>query len=227
MGNNQITVLQFPMTYFFFESTWDISQKNRLQQDMLLAVSQQLYPEHAQLLRDAFLALYETDLAQINLARLEVEKLANGGNIGRMGALGRYLFPDKLVVARTLQKQLEIRAARQSLIAALRGKPSLEESARLVSHYFDVLLAWNEKTGWETVIDSGIWTQPIYQNGKDLQQAMTRLKELLGEGAPYTTYAQVKAFFDPIGKDLLKKYGTNSVMVGCIQPFQLAVAQSQ
>jgi hypothetical protein len=46
-------------------------------------------------------------------------------------------------------------------------------------------------------------------------------------GAPYTSYAQVNVFFDGISKDLLQKYGQDSVMVGCIEPLKLAVIQSQ
>ncbi len=227
MGNNQITVLQFPMTFYFFESTWDKARRNDSQEDVLLGVSQQLYPEHAQLLRDALLALYEVDVRKIENARSLLQELISRNDVGRMGALGRYLHPDPLIVARTLQKQLEIRAARQSLVSALIRKPSQREAAQLLERYFDLLLAWNTETGWENVFDSGIWTLPIYQDGKDLQQSMSVLKELLGGGAPYTTYAQVNAFFDPIGKRLLKKYGQNSVMLGCVQPFKLAVAQKQ
>ena len=38
---------------------------------------------------------------------------------------------------------------------------------------------------------------------------------------------QVDVFFDPIRQELLKKYGEDSVMIGCIEPFKLAVAQTQ
>jgi hypothetical protein len=56
---------------------------------------------------------------------------------------------------------------------------------------------------------------------------MARLKLVVAGGAPYTSYAKVNAFFDGISKDLLQKYGQDSVMVGCIEPFKLAVIQSQ
>ena len=98
---------------------------------------------------------------------------------------------------------------------------------RLIEEYFDKLLAWNQQTGWEKIIDTGIWTQPIYEKDKYLTEAISHLKEILGKGAPYTNYAQVNGFFDGIAKDLLKKYGQNSVMVGCIEPFESAVVQAQ
>jgi hypothetical protein len=143
------------------------------------------------------------------------------------GAIGRFVFPDRMIVLRDLVMQLEIRQARQRLIKALDGRPSVPECRRLVENYFDKLLVWNKQTGWEKTIDIVIWTTPIYEDGKDLRAAMARLKEILGEGAPYTTYGQVDAFFNGIKKSLLRKYGEDSVMVGCVEPFKLAVAQSQ
>ncbi len=56
---------------------------------------------------------------------------------------------------------------------------------------------------------------------------MSRLKQVLGQGAPYTSYAQIDAFFERIGKNLQQKYGRDSVMVGCVEPLKLAVIQSQ
>jgi len=227
MGNNQIMLLQLPLTHYFFASTWDSANKKKKQEDVLLEASEQIYPEHKELLVDSFLALRETDPEKINLTRTRLAALVNEGNMGRPGAIGRYLFPDRLIVARDLVKQLDIRAARQSLLKALRGKPGLEECARLMGDYFDKLLEWNQETGWEKVIDTGIWTQPVYEQGKDLTEVISRLKEILGQGAPYTSYAQVNSFFDGIKKDLLKKYGQNSVMVGCIDPLKFAVIQAQ
>jgi hypothetical protein len=78
------------------------------------------------------------------------------------------------------------------------------------------------------VIDTGIWTQPIYEPGKDFTEAILRLKELMGKGAPYTSYAQVSDFFGPIAKRLLKKNTTRiPVMVGCIEPLKHAVTRAQ
>ena len=123
--------------------------------------------------------------------------------------------------------QLEIRESRQRLLKVLQGRPDVDECTKLVEDYFDKLLAWDRETGWYKTIDIGIWTTPIYQDGKDLTQALSRLKQILGNGAPYTRYAQVDVFFDRIAKDLLKKYGQDSVMIGCIEPFKLAVVQTQ
>jgi hypothetical protein len=227
MGNNQTMLLQFPRTYFFFTSLWDSEYKKHKEEDVLKEVSEQIYPDQKELLVESFLALKQTDPEKINIAIAHLEKLVNAGDAGRPGAIGRYLFPDRLIVARDLKTQLEIRAARQTLLKALQGKPDVKECARLVEDYFDKLLAWNQQTGWDKLINMAIWGLPIYEEDKELTAALSRLKVILGQGAPYTSYAQIDAFFEPIREDLLKKYGENSVMIGCIEPFKLAVIRTQ
>ena len=227
MGNNQLMLLQFPRTYYFFATAWNKEYENHPEPEVMLDLAEQLYPDHKQLIADSFLALRETDADRINPTLASLGKMVQSGDGGRAGAIGRLLFPDHLEVARNLQMQLEIRAARQSLVTALRGKPDISECARLVENYFDKLLAWNKETGWDKMININVWPQPIYEGGKDLTEAMARLKLEVASGAPYTSYAKVNAFFDGISKDLLQKYGQDSVMVGCIEPFKLAVIQSQ
>jgi hypothetical protein len=226
MGNNQLMLLQFPRTYYFFETAWNSEYEKRPEADVMLDLGAQLYPDHKQLIADSFLALRETDSARITAILASLEKMLHDG-ASRPGPLGRLLFPDSLAVARNLQLQLEIRAARQSLLKALQGKPDVHECSRLVEAYFDKLLAWNQETGWDKMIDITVWPSPIYEEGKDLNEALDRLKQILAQGAPYPSYAQVNTFFDAISKDLLSKYGENSLMIGCIEPFKLAVIQSQ
>lgn len=227
MGNNELMLLQFPRTYYFMNTLWDTRFRKRGEREVLLELSTGLYPDYEDTVTDSFRALQEQDPEKIGVILSRLKELLQAGNAVRTGSLGRFLFPDRLIVARSLQMQLEIRLARQHLLKALQGEPDINECAMLVEDYFDKLLAWNKETGWEKTIDIAIWTLPIYQDGKDLTQAMSRLKEILGAGAPYTSYSQVNAFFDPITRDLLKKYGEESVMIGCIEPFKLAVAQTQ
>jgi hypothetical protein len=72
-----------------------------------------------------------------------------------------------------------------------------------------------------------VWPHPIYEPSKDFTEGLARLKQIIGAGSPYTSYGKVDAFFEPISQHLLKKYGQDSVMVGCIEPFKLAVIESQ
>ena len=148
---------------------------------------------------------------------------------GRPGAIGRLLFPDALAVARNLQMQLEIRAARQAFLKAMRGKPMSAECAKLLENYFDKLLAWNKETGWDKMIDITVWPRPIYEDGKDLDAKRNyHLKQLLAQGAPYTSYAKDQVVSSMQSRRTSwQNMDEDSVMVGCIEPFKLAVMQSQ
>ena len=227
MGNNQLMLLQLPRTYYFFQTAWDKDYEARPEDKVMTDLAGQLYPDHQQLIADSFLALRDTDSDRINATLAGLQKMLQQGSAGRAGAIGRLLFPDTLTVARNIEMQLEIRAARQALLKALRGKPDVGDCATLVEKYFDKLLAWNKETGWDKMIDITVWPQPIYEDGKDLEEGMYRLKQILAQGAPYTSYAQISTFFSGISDHLLQKYGQNSVMVGCIEPLKLAVIQSQ
>jgi len=226
MGNNELMQLQFPRTFYFFNTAWDHEYEKRSEPEVLRELAGQLYPDHKQLIAESFLELRENDPEKINASLVRLEKLVHGGAAGRPGPIGRFLFPDQFVIARNLQFQLEIRSARQSLLKALEAKPSVDECAKLVENYFDKLLAWNKETGWDKMIDITIWRTPIYEEGKDLREAMNQLKEILAQGRPYTSYGQLDDFFGAISKRLLQKYGRDSVMIGCIEPFKLAMIQN-
>ena len=122
--------------------------------------------------------------------------------------------------------QLEIRVGPSVALEGAARQAQCRGKRRLVENYFDKLLAWNQETGWDKMIDITIWRTPIYEEGKDLREAMTQLKEIIAQGKPYTSYAQTDDFFDGISKNLLQKYGRDSVMIGCIEPFKLAMIQN-
>jgi hypothetical protein len=227
MGNNQLMLLQLFRTYYFFATAWDSSYKDRSEREVLMDLGAQLYPDQKDLIASAFLALSEDDPERIDTNIEQLKKMLMPTAGVRPGALGRFLFPDALAVARNLEFQLEIRSARQKLIQELRGKPDIQECSRLVENYFDRLLAWNHETGWDRMIDITVWPRPIYESGKDLTQAIYRLKQILAQGAAYTSYGKITKFFDPISDHLRDKYDEDSVMVGCVEPFKLAVIESQ
>jgi hypothetical protein len=147
------------------------------------------------------------------------------GDAGRPGALGRFLFPDEMSVLKNLQLQLEVRAARQEFIAAMNGTPTFEQSQQLVESYFDKLLAWNQATGWNKMVEITIWRTPIYEEGRDLEQAMARLKKVIAQDRPYASYEHFEAFFAAPAKRLVARYGADSAMITCIEPFKLAMIQ--
>lgn len=227
MGNNQVLLLQFPRTYYFFTSLWDAGYKARNAKDVSRDVATLIYPDEEEVLADALEGLTEKNVPKIESQIAALDRLLAETSSPRLGMLGRYLFPDALIVVKDLRAQLEIRAARQRLLTALRGTPALTECSQLMEDYFDKLLAWNQQTGWYKIVNIGIWVLPLYENDREFTHAMNRLKQVIGSETPYTSYRQVDDFFEPIKAHLKARYGENSVMIGCIEPAKLTVLQQQ
>ena len=191
MGNNQLMLLQFPRTYYFFATAWDKDYENRPEPDVMLDLAAQLYPDHKQLIADSFLALRETDSDRIDRdTRQSWRRWWRAAMPAVPERFGRLLFPDQLAVARNLQMQLEIRAARQTFLKALRGKPDVSEVRRLVEKLLRQAAGLEQGNRLGQDDRHHCLAPPIYEEGKDLTEAMYRLKQILAEGAPYTSYAQ-------------------------------------
>jgi hypothetical protein len=220
--------LQLPLTHYFLSSTWDYAYREKSQREVLSDISDYLYPDQKELVIDGFLALEETDPQKINSVLDRLEELITKGQLGRPGVIGRKLFIDGYQVARDLVSQLKIRAAREHLLHELLfAQPDLDEAQRLVENYFDLLLAWDRQTGWEKLIEIGIWRLPIYAPDRRFQEAMANLKRLLGRGSRATRYAAISSFLEPISKRLCQKYSEDAVMIGCIDPMRAAVIGPQ
>ena len=89
MGNNQLMLLQFPRTYYFFATAWNKEYENHPEPEVMLDLAEQLYPDHKQLIADSFLALRETDADRINPTLASLGKMVQSGDGGRPGAIGR------------------------------------------------------------------------------------------------------------------------------------------
>jgi hypothetical protein len=233
MGYNPIALLEFPSTNYFFANLWDPEYGDRTQEQVLLDISELLYPERKEIIADSFLGLLEAKPDKIQDTLVQLETLIKSGDFGRPGHIGRFLFPDRSVVARNLAAQLRIRYARQNLIQSMQdGRPDVNESSKLVQHFFDELLSWAKETGWtsggQPFYDAALLRECGCQD-KELMKAMSRLKHIVLEGnigeTKESSYAQISAFFDPISKALLERYNEDSVMMGCVEPFKLALIQ--
>ena len=140
--------------------------------------------------------------------------------------MGRKLFPDSLVVAKSLVFQLKIRAARERFLQALTGEPTRSMCEVLIVDYLGALLSWSQETGWEGIVIIGTWRGTMYQSDKRFTEALSILKRILGEGSSTTHYAAIASFFDSISRRLREKYGEDEVMMSCVEPLKLAVIQA-
>jgi hypothetical protein len=226
MGNNQTVFVQLPRTHFLLTGAWDGDFRKRDDREVLADLAERLHPEHRDLIVECFLQLESSDLEKIAATLTQLQTLLDRNDLGRPGALGRKLFPDDRAIARALAYQLKIRAARERLLRIRTGKTTPAECEELVANYFQALLEWNRETGWEKMMNIGIWRSPLFATDRRFTEALSILKRILGEGSNVTHYSIVAGFFDAIARKLIAAYGEEAVMVGCVEPLKLAVIQA-
>ena len=226
MGNAQTPLLQFPHTYFFLRSGWDYDYRNRNQSEVIAELSSYFYPGRTQLIADAYMALNERDAKRIHLLRTRLEGMVNKGSPDRLGVFGRKLFPEPLVVAKSLVYQLKVREAQRKMYQILSARPNREQCETVVEDYLNAVLSWAEQNGWQMIIDKGKWSRGhikiLDAEFTDFTEAASSLKKALeAEDAE-----KLSSFFEPIGRRLLQKYGANEVKNGVIEPMINLVAQA-
>ncbi len=74
MGNNELMQLQFPRTFYFFNTAWDREYEKRPEPEVLLDLAGELYPDHKQLIAESFLGLRENDPNKIKTPHLRASK---------------------------------------------------------------------------------------------------------------------------------------------------------
>ena len=138
MGNNMIPCIQLPRTFYFSGAAWNCSYANTSEEELLLELGRQLYPDHAALVQSAFLALAEVDAGTVNASLTGISQLLSSPEDVRPGLMGRFVFPDKMAIAANLQLQLAARYTRQALVNDLRRDSSVDAATELVENYFEV-----------------------------------------------------------------------------------------
>ncbi len=227
MGNNELLLLQFPRTFYFLKSTWDTSYESASDREVYKELAEKLYPDNAVLIAQAYEALNEEDFRKVARTLTHLREVIDGRKLGRPGAIGRYLLPDSTSVAGMLLRQIEIQLARQTLIQALNEKATLAKSEELLGNYLVDLLAWNEDTGWDKMLQLGIWTDPICRSDASLSRALAALRNAKDPNGSRMSEDDVNALFNRVATKLLTKYDKNSVMIGCITPMKKAVLESR
>jgi len=216
MGNVQTPILQLPHVYFYTASILDLDYRKRSEKDVLSDLCDQLYPEHGPLFGQCYLALKEPDPAKIAGLADQLEDLVRRDNFGRLGMIGRKLFPDHRIVAQVLLLQLRLRVARERLVGITPATPKAE-CGKLIRDYFDAYLAWDTAHGWHGLWGWKQWPLGTFPSDPRFAAMAGRLSKALGGKA------EIDACFGEVARSLSAKHDGNIVQEGCIAPLKKAV----
>ena len=153
-----------------------------------------------------YLALKEPDPAKAEAVANRLDNAVREGKLGRPGLLGRKLFPDHPIVAKSLLLELRLCVTQAKLIAGTTKALPKVDPERLLTEYFRAYLNWDLDAvgmalrGWDQ------WQQTDHLP----QGAAEGLRANIGGDC------EVNAFFNRIAADLAKDFDPNIVRQGCI-----------
>ena len=219
MGNVQTPLLQFPHVHGFLDMLRDPESGRRPEREVLLEAARLLYPERAELIADSWIALEEKDAAAVRSTLSRLDAAVREDRLGRPGAMGRKLFPDRRSAADLLLAQLRLRAAREDLFSTASRTADRGRCEELLGDFLDAFLAWELANGWQALWGWGPPWGLLGGLGSDprFPALAVRLRTAMGDDAA------VAASFDRIGRALAGRHGGKEVREGCIEPLANAV----
>lgn len=214
IGNVQTPLLQLPHIHYFMNCLWNLDYRQTPEKDSLLELGRLLYPDHAQLIADCYLALKSREASEITPLADKLDDITRTNRLGRLGVIGRKLFPDHRVVAQAIVLQLRLRAGQERLFSALTPETSRAECTAMLLSCLDAYLAWDQVHGWH---DFWGWTNmPLVPISTERRYpAMTlRLAKCLRDPA------DLDACLAVLEKSLSARYPATIVERGCIAPLR-------
>lgn len=216
MANTQTPMLQFPHIFHLLQCAWDMDRTSLSEPDVLLQVSELLYPENKELIAQCFSLLKEKDTGRIEAAVAKLDRVMREGSLGRPGLFGRKLFPDSTFVAKSLLQQLKLQLSLEKL-CGLKDMPSRRECESLMRDLLDSYLAWDTAHGWhETWPDR--WPLGRFEEEPRFRAAVKRIA-----GTLEYDHAAADSFCDGIYNSLEAKYKQRDIVGKAVDAVRKAI----
>lgn len=176
VGNAQTPVCQLPNIFFFARALWG---EGGCEEDVERAIGELarlVYPERAQVLAGAWMALRSQYRRAAAAIAGELEALERSGSLGRPGPVAMGVFPDAGQIARDLVWQLRLHEAE---LAFVEGAASGGTGDALVGSFVDycrLSLQWRRHTGFRRMAFNGYTFDPVLEQARLLWGASGGLR---------------------------------------------------
>ncbi len=217
MGNMQTPLLQFPNMFFFTSVLADADYRNRSEREVLEDLAGYIYPDHRELLADAWSGLKATDPGQADTVADRVESMIRQNSFGRLGLFSRKAFPDHRFVAESLLLQLRLRAAQERLVLAATCSAPQPEYERLLAQLGNAYLAWDTAHGWHDLWGWNTWPLGSFRSDPRFGATVGALARSLGDEAA------VNACFDRVAQTMSARHDPRLIREGFIAPLKESV----
>lgn len=216
MANTQTPMLQFPHIFHLLQCAWDIDRSRLPERDVLLQISELLYPENKEFIAQCFASLLERDVSKLQVTVDKLDRLMREGKLGRPGLLGRKLFPDSAFVAYSLLLQLRLQLSLERLYG-LEASAGKSQCSSLMEGVLDSYLAWDLCHGWhETWPDR--WPLGRFEEEPRFRAAVKTIAGTLGYD-----HVAADSYCDSIAARLTVKYDQQSIVRMAVDAVRKAI----
>ncbi len=217
MGNMQTPLIQFPNMFFFTSVLADADYRNRSEREVLEELAGYIYPDHRELLADAWSGLKATDPGQADTVADRVESMIRQNSFGRLGLFSRKAFPDHRFVAESLLLQIRLRAAQERLVLAATCSAPQSEYEKLLAELGNAYLAWDTAHGWHDLWGWNTWPLGNFRSDPRFGATVGALAKSLGDEAA------VNACFDRVAQAMSARHDPELIRQGFIAPLKESV----
>jgi hypothetical protein len=167
-------LLQFPNIYFFANMGWNPEHGSMADSAVLRELAPKFFPEIAGDLTDGWHQLARQDPAACRAAADRLDRRAESGELGRVGIVGQYLFPDGLFLLKDLATSLRMRAGAVDAIKLLgENQKSTFDIVEAIHEYVKQALILQKRSGYHIALmrDGTDWlaNRPWFIDGPDYE----------------------------------------------------------
>jgi hypothetical protein len=148
MANVQTFLVQLPNIFYVADSTWGGGAEDANDAAVLRSLAKLLFPQKAEALVEGWMQLKAPGSAAATMAAQRIEKLLSTGQMGRLGTIGGYIFPQPTQLPGDLVVMLRIHVAAERIHEQVAAGASERDVTQAWVSYFQEMLNWQRKCGF-------------------------------------------------------------------------------
>lgn len=147
MCNVQTFLLQLPNIHYFTQCAWSLDTHKNGQEASLRSLANMLFPDNADLLVSAWRQLSKPGSESALTISAQIEDLAAHDGCGRLGIMGRYVFPRPSQVLGDLAIQLRVHGKAEHVREVVAAQHPSNDVIQAVTAYLEAVLEWQRRNG--------------------------------------------------------------------------------
>jgi len=148
MANVQTYIVQLPNIYYFVGCGWNPNMRKADEPAVLNSLVKMIYPQQADILVRAWTLMHQSDANAAEAAAAEIDSILEQRQIGRIGLIGRYIFPDSSQIFKDLSVMLRLCARGNRVEQLIVAKADKYMITQAMADYLLQVMKWQKINGY-------------------------------------------------------------------------------